>query len=40
MSKTAWIFSYKLKKDVNEKQFLEYTQKLHDEVHQIKRLSI
>lgn len=32
MSKTAWIFSYKLKKDVNEKQFLEYTQKLHDEI--------
>lgn len=32
MAKTAWIFSYKLKKDVNEEQFMELTQKLHDEV--------
>lgn len=32
MSKTAWIFSYKLKKNVNEEQFIELTKKLHDEV--------
>ena len=32
MAKTALIFSYKLKKDVNEEQFMELTQKLHDEV--------
>ena len=32
MEKTAWIFSYKLKKNINEKQFIELTQKLHDEV--------
>ena len=32
MAKTAWIFSYKLKKNVSEEQFIEKTQKLHDEV--------
>ena len=32
MAKTAWIFSYKLKKNVNKEQFVELTQKLHDEV--------
>lgn len=32
MAKTAWIFSYKLKKNVSEEQFMELTQKLHDEV--------
>lgn len=32
MAKTAWIFSYKLKKNVSEEQFIELTQKLHDEV--------
>ena len=32
MNKTAWIFSYKLKKGVTEKQFVELTQKLHDEI--------
>ena len=32
MNKTAWIFSYKLKKDINEEQFIELTQKLHDEI--------
>ena len=31
MNKTAWIFSYKLKKGVSEEQFVELTQKLHDE---------
>ena len=30
MDKTAWIFSYKLKKNVSEEQFIELTQKLHD----------
>lgn len=32
MNQTAWIFSYKLKKGVDEKHFIELTQKLHDEV--------
>ena len=32
MNKTAWIFSYKLKKGVSEDKFIELTQKLHDEV--------
>lgn len=32
MSKTAWIFSYKLKKGIREEQFIALTQKLHDEV--------
>ena len=32
MAKTAWIFSYKLKKNVSKEQFMERTQKLHDEV--------
>ena len=32
MAKTAWIFSYKLKKNVSEEQFIELTRKLHDEV--------
>ncbi len=32
MAKTAWIFSYKLKKNVGREQFIELTQKLHDEV--------
>lgn len=32
MAKTAWIFSYKLRKNVSEEQFIEITQKLHDEV--------
>ena len=32
MDKTAWIFSYKLKKNVSEEQFIELTQKLHDEI--------
>ncbi len=32
MPKTAWIFSYKLKKNVSETQFVERTKKLHDEV--------
>ncbi|MCI8553958.1 MAG: hypothetical protein HFJ80_03325 [Clostridiales bacterium] len=32
MAKTAWIFSYKLRKNVSEEQFIEQTQKLHDEV--------
>ena len=32
MNKTAWIFSYKLKKGVSEEQFVELTQKLHDEI--------
>ena len=32
MAKTAWIFSYKLRKNVNEEQFIERTQRLHDEV--------
>ncbi len=32
MAKNAWIFSYKLKKNVNKEQFVELTEKLHDEV--------
>ncbi len=32
MSKTAWIFSYKLKKNISEEQFITKTQKLHDEI--------
>lgn len=32
MAQTAWIFSYKLKKNVSAEQFIELTQKLHDEV--------
>lgn len=32
MAKTAWIFSYKLKKNVKKEQFVELTQKLHDEI--------
>lgn len=32
MAKTAWIFSYKIKKNVSREQFIEVTQKLHDEV--------
>ena len=33
MNKTAWIFSYKLKKGVSEEEFVELTQKLHDEIN-------
>lgn len=32
MAKTAWIFSYKIKKNVTKDEFIEKTQKLHDEV--------
>lgn len=32
MATTAWIFSYKLKKNVSEEQFIQRTEKLHDEV--------
>ena len=32
MAKAAWIFSYKLKNNVNEEQFIELTQRLHDEI--------
>lgn len=32
MNKTAWIFSYKLKKGVSEDEFMKLTQKLHDEI--------
>lgn len=32
MAKTAWIFSYKLKKNVSEEEFMEKTKALHDEV--------
>ena len=32
MEKTAWIFSYKLKKNVDKETFIELTQKLHDEI--------
>ena len=32
MNKTAWIFSYKLKKDVSEEHFVELTQKLLVEI--------
>ena len=32
MAKTAWIFSYKIKKNVSAEHFIDLTQKLHDEV--------
>lgn len=32
MAKTAWIFSYKLKKNISTEEFIEKTQNLHDEV--------
>ena len=32
MPKTAWIFSYKLKKNVSAEQFTALTKQLHDEV--------
>ena len=32
MAKTAWIFSYKIKKNVTDKEFIEKTKSLHDEV--------
>lgn len=32
MAKTAWIFSYKLKKSVTPETFMERTQALHDAV--------
>ena len=32
MAKTAWIFSYKLRKNVSAEQFIACTQALHDEV--------
>lgn len=32
MTKTAWIFSYKLKKSVTPEEFMDRTQKLHDKV--------
>lgn len=32
MNKTAWKFSYKLKKGINEEEFIKLTQKLHDEI--------
>jgi len=32
MTKTAWIFSYKLRNNVTDERFIECTQKLHDEV--------
>ncbi len=32
MTKTAWIFSYKLRKNVSAEQFMERTQRLHDEI--------
>lgn len=32
MAKTAWIFSFKLKKNVSAEQFTERTKQLHDEV--------
>ena len=32
MAKTAWIFSYKLRKNVSAEEFIERTQRLHDEV--------
>ena len=32
MAKAAWIFSYKLKNNISEKQFMELTQNLHDEI--------
>ena len=32
MAKTAWIFSYKIKKNVTDEEFIEKTKSLHDEV--------
>lgn len=32
MAKTAWIFSYKLRKNVEPQQFMDCTQRLHDQV--------
>lgn len=32
MAKTAWIFSYKLKKNVSEEEFIERTKALHDQI--------
>ena len=32
MAKTAWIFSYKLKKNVSDETFIQRTQALHDQV--------
>lgn len=32
MAQTAWIFSYKLKKNVSDEQFMDCTKALHDEV--------
>ena len=32
MAKTAWIFSYKLRKNVTKEEFMEATQRLHDQV--------
>ena len=32
MAKTAWIFSYKLRKNVSEEEFIKRTQRLHDEI--------
>ena len=32
MAKAAWIFSYKLKNNISEEQFMELTQNLHDEI--------
>lgn len=32
MEKTAWIFSYKLKKNIDKDTFIKLTQNLHDEV--------
>ena len=32
MAKTAWIFSYKLKKNVCQEDFIQRTQELHDQV--------
>lgn len=32
MANTAWIFTYKLKKNISSEEFIEKTQKLHDEI--------
>ena len=32
MPQTAWIFSYKLKKNVTQEEFIQRTKELHDEV--------
>lgn len=32
MTKTAWIFSYKLKKGITNEEFILATQNLHDEI--------